>query len=161
MSRNTLNLWVGTFVALGMLAVLFLALRVGNLSASLSAGDTYELHAAFQNIGGLKIRGAVKSAGVVVGRVADIRLNGETYDADVTIKVDSQFKFPKDTNASVLTSGLLGEQYVGLTPGGDPVALKGGDTLKMTQSALVLEQLIGRFFFDKAAEGGGKDKEPK
>ena len=155
MNRTTLDLWVGFFVAVGLGALLFLALKVGNM-ASASSGDTYPIHAKFDNIGGLKVRGAVKSAGVVVGRVAEIRFDPEAYLAVVTIRVDSRYKFPRDTFATINTSGLLGEQYIGFEIGGDSEMLKAGDTIKKTQSAVVLEKLISQFMFNKAAEDGGK-----
>ncbi|MBL8478598.1 MAG: outer membrane lipid asymmetry maintenance protein MlaD [Sterolibacteriaceae bacterium] len=155
MSRTTLDLWVGFFVAVGLGALLFLALKVGNMASS-SSGDTYAIKAKFDNIGGLKVRGAVKSAGVVVGRVGEIRFDPEAYLAVVTINVDTRYKFPRDTFATINTSGLLGEQYIGFEVGGDTEMLKAGDTIKKTQSAVVLEKLIGQFMFNKAAEDGGK-----
>jgi len=155
MSRTTLDLWVGFFVAVGLGALLFLALKVGNLASS-SSGETYAIHAKFDNIGGLKVRGAVKSAGVVVGRVTDIRFDPEAYLGVVTIDVDARYKFPRDTFATINTSGLLGEQYIGFEVGGDTEMLKAGDTIKKTQSAVVLEKLISQFMFNKAAEDGGK-----
>ncbi|KAF0166864.1 MAG: putative ABC transport system substrate-binding protein [Rhodocyclaceae bacterium] len=158
MSRTTLDLWVGFFVAVGLGALLFLALKVGNLASS-SSGDTYAIQAKFDNIGGLKVRGAVKSAGVVVGRVAEIAFDPEAYLAVVTIKVDARYKFPRDTFATINTSGLLGEQYIGFEVGGDTEMLKAGDTVKKTQSAVVLEKLISQFMFNKAAENGDKTAE--
>lgn len=155
MNRTTLDLWVGFFVAVGLGALLFLALKVGNLASS-SSGETYAIQAKFDNIGGLKVRGAVKSAGVVVGRVTDIRFDPEAYLALVTIQVDARYKFPRDTFATINTSGLLGEQYIGFEVGGDSEMLKAGDTIKKTQSAVVLEKLISQFMFNKAAEDGGK-----
>jgi len=155
MSRTTLDLWVGFFVAVGLGALLFLALKVGNLASS-SSGETYPIYAKFDNIGGLKVRGAVKSAGVVVGRVTEIRFDPEAYLGVVTIQVDSRYKFPRDTFATINTSGLLGEQYIGFEVGGDTAMLKAGDTIKKTQSAVVLEKLISQFMFNKAAEDGGK-----
>ncbi|MCK9379766.1 MAG: outer membrane lipid asymmetry maintenance protein MlaD [Sulfuritalea sp.] len=155
MSRTSLDLWVGFFVAVGLGALLFLALKVGNLASS-SSGDTYAIQAKFDNIGGLKVRGAVKSAGVVVGRVTEIRFDPEAYLALVTIQVDARYKFPRDTFATINTSGLLGEQYIGFEVGGDTEMLKAGDTIKKTQSAVVLEKLISQFMFNKAAEDGGK-----
>jgi phospholipid/cholesterol/gamma-HCH transport system substrate-binding protein len=124
----------------------------------LSTGETYQVAANFDNIGGLKPRAPVKSAGVVVGRVEDIRFDNVKFVARVTMNIDKTFKFPKDTSASVLTSGLLGEQYIGLDGGGDTVNLNAGDTIKQTQSAVVLEKLIGQFLYSKAAEGGGDKK---
>ena len=155
MNRSTIDLWVGVFVAAGLGALLFLALKVGNL-ASFSTAQTYQVFAKFANIGGLKVRAPIKSAGVVVGRVADIRFDNESYEAIVAMNVDSGFQFPRDTTAKILTSGLLGEQYIGLEAGGDGVMLKSGDRLRLTQSAVVLENLISQFLFNKAAEG----KEP-
>ena len=159
MNRSTIDLWVGVFVAAGFGGLLFLALKVGNL-ASFSTADTYQVNARFANIGGLKERGPVKSAGVVVGRVAGIRFDGETYEAMVTMNLDAKFQFPRDTTAKILTSGILGEQYVGLEAGGDGVMLKNGDRLRLTQSAVVLENLISQFLFSKAAEGKDPPKEP-
>jgi phospholipid/cholesterol/gamma-HCH transport system substrate-binding protein len=157
MKRKTLDLWVGVFVAAGLGALLFLALKVGNL-ASFSAAETYLIKANFDNIGGLKIRAPVKSAGVVVGRVEGIAFDAEAYEATVTFSVEKRYEFPKDTSAKILTSGLLGEQYIGLAAGGDTVKLKGGDRLKITQSAVVLENLISQFMFNKAAEGTKDNK---
>ena len=157
MSRTTLDLWVGFFVAVGLGALLFLALKVGNL-ASTSSGETYPIYAKFDNIGGLKVRGAVKSAGVVVGRVTEIRFDPEAYLGVVTIQVDARYKFPRDTFATINTSGLLGEQYVGFEVGGDTAMLNAGDTIKKTQSAVVLEKLISQFMFNKAAEDDGGKK---
>jgi len=155
MNRLTLDLWVGFFVAIGLASLLFLALKVGNL-ASANVGETYRLEARFDNIGGLKIRAPVKSVGVVVGRVSGIRFDAQNYVALVTMAVDSRYQFPRDTFATINTSGLLGEQYVGLDPGGDTVMLKNGDTIAKTQSAVVLEKLISEFMFNKAADNGGK-----
>jgi phospholipid/cholesterol/gamma-HCH transport system substrate-binding protein len=152
-----IDLWVGLFVAAGFAGLLFLALKVGNL-ASFSTAETYQVNAKFSNIGGLKERGPVKSAGVVVGRVAGIRFDGETYEAIVTMNLESKFQFPRDTTAKILTSGILGEQYVGLEAGGDGVMLKNGDRLRLTQSAIVLENLISQFLFSKAAEGKPEEK---
>ncbi len=151
MSRTVMDLWVGLFVTAGIGALLILGLKVGNLT-SYNAGEVYNLTGNFENIGGLKIRAPVKSAGVVVGRVLDIRFSLETYDAVVTMGINSSYQFPKDTFASILTSGLLGEQYIGLSPGGDDVMLTDGDKIMKTNSAMVLEEMIGRFLFDKASE---------
>ena len=155
MSRTTLDLWVGFFVAVGLGALLFLALKVGNMASS-SSGETYAIQAKFDNIGGLKVRGAVKSAGVVVGRVTEIRFDPEAYLAVVTINVDARYKFPRDTFVTINMSGLLGEQYIGFEVNGDTAMLNAGDTIKKTQSAVVLEKLISQFMFNKAAEDGGK-----
>ena len=155
MSRKLIDLWVGFFVLIGFAAVLFLALRVGNVSSA-NFAETYQLTAKFDNIGGLKVRGPVKSAGVVVGRVAEIGFDPQTYEAVVTVTIDSRYRFPKDTFASILTAGLLGEQYIGLDAGGDEKMLKGGDVFSKTQSAVVLEKLISQFMFNKASEGSDK-----
>lgn len=154
MKKTALDFWVGLFVVVGFIAVLFLALKVGNMS-SLSFQPTYSVRMKFDNIGGLKPRAAVKSAGVVVGRVKSIGFDTNTYQALVTIDLDNQYPFPKDSSAKILTSGLLGEQYIGLEPGGDTEMLKAGDTITMTQSAIVLENLIGQFLYSKAADAGG------
>ena len=152
MNRTVLDLWVGIFVAIGIVALLFLALKVGNLSSA-HLSETYVLQARFDNIGGLKVRGPVKSAGVVVGRIVDIKFDTATYEAVVTMDIDGRFRFPKDTFASIYTSGLLGEQFIGFDIGGDEKMLKAGDTVTKTQSAVVLEKLISQFLFNKAAEG--------
>jgi len=152
MNRTVLALWVGFFVAISIAALLFLALKVGNLSSG-RLSDTYVLHARFDNIGGLKVRGPVKSAGVLVGRISEIRFDPATYEAVVTMDVDGRYRFPKDTFAAIYTSGLLGEQFIGFDVGGDEKMLKAGDTVTKTQSAVVLEKLISQFLFNKAAEG--------
>ena len=152
MNRTVLDLWVGFFVALGIAAVLFLALKVGNLSSAHLA-QTYTLEARFDNIGGLKVRGPVRSAGVLVGRITDIRFDPERYDAIVTMQIDGRYRFPRDTFASIFTAGLLGEQYIGFDAGGDEKMLQPGDSIRKTQSAVVLEKLISQFHFNKAAEG--------
>ncbi len=157
MNRSMIDLWVGIFVAAGFAGLLFLALKVGNL-ATFSTNATYQVQAKFANIGGLKVRGPVKSAGVVVGRVADIRFDNETYEAIVSVTLDAAYQFPRDTTAKILTSGILGEQYIGLEAGGDGVMLKNGDRLRLTQSAVVLENLISQFLFNKAAEGKPQEK---
>ena len=155
MNRTVLDLWVGFFVALGIAAVMFLALKVGNLSTA-HLSETYVLQAKFDNIGGLKVRGPVKSAGVVVGRITDIQFDSATYEAVVTMSIDGRYRFPKDTFASIFTAGLLGEQYIGFDAGGDEKMLKAGDTIGKTQSAVVLEKLISQFLFSKAADGQDK-----
>ena len=155
MNRSTIDLWVGVFVAAGFGALLFLALKVGNLAA-FSTAQTYLVEAKFANIGGLKVRAPIKSAGVVVGRVGEIRFDNESFEAVVTMRLDAEYKFPRDTSAKILTSGLLGEQYVGLEAGGDPKMLGDGDRMRLTQSAVVLENLIGQFLYNKAAEGQTK-----
>ena len=156
MKRSTIDIWVGVFVAAGFVGLLFLALRVGNLTFSTS--QTYQVQAKFANIGGLKRRAAIKSAGVVVGRVSDIQFDNESYEAIVTLNIEASYKFPRDTSAKILTSGLLGEQYIGLEAGGDGVMLRPGDRLRLTQSAVVLENLISQFLFNKAAEGKDEGK---
>jgi phospholipid/cholesterol/gamma-HCH transport system substrate-binding protein len=157
MNRSTIDLWVGVFVVAGIGALLFLALKVGNL-ATFSTSQAYQVSAKFANIGGLKVRAPVKSAGVVVGRIADIRFDNESYEAVVSMTIDQQYKFPRDTTAKILTSGILGEQYVGLEAGGDARMLESGGALRLTQSAVVLENLISQFLFNKAAEGKDEKK---
>ena len=157
MNRSTIDLWVGIFVAAGFAALLFLALKAGNL-ATFSTAQSYQVQAKFANIGGLKVRAPVKSAGVVVGRVTDIRFDTESYEAVVSMSLEERYKFPRDTTAKILTSGILGEQYVGLEAGGDGVMLKSGDRVRLTQSAVVLENLISQFLFNKAAEGKDEKK---
>jgi phospholipid/cholesterol/gamma-HCH transport system substrate-binding protein len=153
--RTFVDFWVGAFVLAGIAALLVLALKVGN-ATTFNLAETYTLAAEFDNIGGLKTRAPVKSSGVVVGRVADIQFDTERFVARVTFTIDKRYQFPKDTFANILTSGLLGEQYVGLSAGGDSEMLKEGDTITQTQSAVVLEELISRFLFEKAAEGAPK-----
>jgi phospholipid/cholesterol/gamma-HCH transport system substrate-binding protein len=155
MYNRYIQIAVGVFVAMGLAALFMLAMKVSNLS-TLSSGEGYTLKARFDNIGGLKVRSPVSVAGVRIGRVASISFDQETYEALVTMQIEPQVnKLPKDTSASILTAGLLGEQYVGLEPGGDDTYLKNGDEIKLTQSALVLEKLIGQFMYNKAQEGGG------
>lgn len=153
MNRATIDLWVGIFVAIGLGSLLFLALKVGNLASS-NMSETYRLEAKFDNIGGLKVRGAVKTAGVVIGRVTDIQLDAEDYEAVVGLQIDKRYQFDKETVATINTSGLLGEQYVGLEVGGAADMMKAGETIRKTQSAVVLEKLISQFMFNKAAEDG-------
>jgi phospholipid/cholesterol/gamma-HCH transport system substrate-binding protein len=152
MERSTLDLWVGLFVCAGIAALLVLAMKVGNMGSISVGGDTYTLYADFDNIGGLKARAPVRSAGVLVGRVSAINFDNNKFLARVEMKISDQYKFPKDTTASILTSGLLGEQYVGLDAGGDAASLASGESVKLTQSAVVLEKLIGQFLYSKAAE---------
>lgn len=156
MNRKAVDILVGLFVLLGFGALVFLAMRAGNMSSSLGMGDTYNVSAKFDNIGGLKPRAAVRSAGVVVGRVLSVGLDGESYQAVVRLEIDKRFQFPKDTSAKILTAGLLGEQYIGLEPGGDSAMLAPGATLTLTQSAVVLENIIGQFLYRSAAEGEKK-----
>jgi phospholipid/cholesterol/gamma-HCH transport system substrate-binding protein len=151
MQKKSIDVWVGLFIIIGLLAALFLALKAGNLG-SLNTGKTYTVRAQFDNIGGLKARAPVKSAGVVVGRVSDIRLDPQRYQAVVTMSLADGFQFPKDTSAKILTSGLLGEQYVGFTAGFEDATLTDGDQIKSTQSAVVLEDLISQFLYSKAAD---------
>ena len=151
MERTTIDLWVGIFVAMCVAALLGLAMKVGNLTTS-NIGDTYVVNANFENIGGLKPRAPVKSAGVVVGRVGEIGFDPKTYQAVVRLNIDKRYSFPKDTFANIYTAGLLGEQYVGLEAGGDEVNLKEGDKIAKTQDAVVLEKLISQFLYSKASE---------
>ena len=153
MNRTLMDLWVGIFVVAGLGAILVLALRVGNASATFDVSDTYTVYGDFENIGGLTVRAPVKSAGVVVGRVANIQLNRETYKARATLAIDKRYRFPADTSASILTAGLLGEQYIGFDAGADTDNLEQGSVLQITQSAIVLEKLISQFLYNKAAEG--------
>jgi phospholipid/cholesterol/gamma-HCH transport system substrate-binding protein len=152
MHRKIIDVWVGLFVLLGAAAVLFLALQAGNMS-SLSFAETYAVTGKFDNIGGLKPQAPVKSAGVVVGRVGDISFDDKTYQAMVRLDLDPSYKFPKDSSLKILTAGLLGEQYIGIEPGGDTNNLVDGDRINRTQSATVLEDLINQFIYSKAAEG--------
>jgi phospholipid/cholesterol/gamma-HCH transport system substrate-binding protein len=151
MERTKIDLWVGIFAAISIAALLGLAMKVGNLTTS-SIGDTYTVTAAFQNIGGLKPRSPVKSAGVVVGRVDTIQFDSATYEAIVTLKLDKRYQFPKDTFANIYTAGLLGEQYIGLEPGGDEEFLQESDRIMQTQDAVVLEKMISQFLYSKATE---------
>jgi len=151
MERTTIDLWFGAFVVAGFAAALVLALKVGNLGQE-GAKQTYSVEARFDNIGGLKVRGPVRSAGVLVGRVHEIHFDNERFQASVTLALDTRYTFPKDTSASILTSGLLGETYIGLEAGGDTKALAAGDRVQITQSAVVLEKLISQFLFSKAQE---------
>ncbi|HEY1391918.1 MAG TPA: outer membrane lipid asymmetry maintenance protein MlaD [Methylibium sp.] len=155
MSKKGLESLVGFFVLLGIMGVVFLALKAANL-ASFSRADTYSVTARFDNIGGLKVRAPVRSAGVTVGRVTRISLDGKTYQGVVTLDIDRGYEFPKDSSAKILTAGLLGDQYIGLEPGADEKNLVPGDTIKQTQSAVVLENLIGQLLFNKAAEAGSE-----
>lgn len=152
LKRNTLELWVGLFVAAGILALAMLAFKVGNLTSA-DVLDGYTITARFDNVGGLKVKAAVTMAGVRIGRVSAISFDSKTYQALVTMDVDGRFKnIPKDSSASILTSGLLGDQYIGIEPGGEEAYLQNGDTMLHTQSALVLEKLIGQVLFSKSTE---------
>jgi len=157
MGRKGIETLVGLFVLLGLLAIVFLALKAANL-ATFRVGGTYAVTAKFDNIGGLKVRAPVKSAGVTIGRVAAIALDTSSYQGTVTMELEEGIAFPTDTSAKILTSGLLGDQYIGLEPGGAEQNLKPGDQIRMTQSAVVLENLIGQFLYSKAAEPGGEPK---
>lgn len=152
MERKSLDVWVGLFVLLGVAALVFLALKAGNMS-SLSFTKTYSVSAKFDNIGGLKAQAPVKGAGVVVGRVAEIRFDDKNYQALVTLSIQSNYLFPKDSSVKILTAGLLGEQYVGIEAGGDAQNLTDGDKIARTQSATILEDLINQFIYSKAADG--------
>lgn len=155
MERKTYDLWVGLFVIAGFLALIFLGFQVGGYSEERST-KTYNVEARFENIGGLKMKAPVKSAGVLVGRVNDIHFDNKKFQAVVTLALDTRYQFPKDTTASILTSGLLGEVFIGFDAGGDEKNLVQGDNIKLTQSAVVLERLIGQLMFGKAAEGSDK-----
>jgi phospholipid/cholesterol/gamma-HCH transport system substrate-binding protein len=153
MNKKSIEILVGLFVLLGMAAMLFLALKAANL-ASFGQSEGYTVRARFDNIGGLKPRAPVRSAGVTVGRVKSISLDPKTYQGVVRLEIDNHFKFPKDTSAKILTAGLLGDQYIGLEPGYEEKELVAGDTITQTQSAVVLENLIGQFIFNRAADAG-------
>jgi len=149
MTREKTDFWVGLFVLLGAIALVFLALRAGNMS-SFSFAPTYQVQAHFDNLGGLKVRAPVKSSGVVVGRVSGISFDNERFQAIVTLDLESKYEFPADSSISILTSGLLGEQYIGITPGGEAKMLTQGSTVQYTQSAVVLEELISKFLYSSA-----------
>jgi phospholipid/cholesterol/gamma-HCH transport system substrate-binding protein len=155
MGKRSIETLVGGFVLLGLLGLVFLALQAANLGSVGRGGDGYTLVARFENIGGLKSRAAVKSAGVTVGRVRSIGLDPKTFQGVVTMEIETKFQFPKDSAAKILTSGLLGDQYIGLEPGGDERNLADGDTVAQTQSAVVLENLIGQFLTGRAEQAGG------
>lgn len=155
MDRKQIDIWVGIFMLIGIGALLFLALKVGNLGNE-RTGSLYTVEARFENIGGLKMKAPVKSSGVLVGRVSDIRFDPVKFQAVATLSLDNRYEFPKDSGASILTSGLLGEVYIGLDAGGDDKKLVQGDRITLTQSAVVLERLIGQLMFNKAAEGADK-----
>ncbi|MES2297530.1 MAG: outer membrane lipid asymmetry maintenance protein MlaD [Pseudomonadota bacterium] len=160
MHRKTLDIWVGLFILLGVAALMFLALKAGNMS-SLSFSQSYPVVAVFDNIGGLKPQAPIKSAGVVVGRVAEIKFDDKNYKALVTLNMDKAYKFPKDSTVKILTSGLLGEQYIGINAGDDDSSqLAAGDRItgRHTQSAAVLEDLINQFIYSKAADGKDASK---
>jgi phospholipid/cholesterol/gamma-HCH transport system substrate-binding protein len=151
MQRSNNDIWVGLLVLIGAAALLFLALQSANL-LSLNFQKTYTVSAMFDNIGGLKKQAAVKSAGVVVGRVKEIKFDGKSYQARVVMAIETQHQFPQDRSLKILTSGLLGEQYIGIEAGAEETVLAEGDKVQDTQSAVVLENLISRFLYNKAAE---------
>lgn len=153
MNRSKIDVWVGMFVLIGVVAILFLALQAANL-LSLNFQPTYQVTARFDNAGGLKPKSAVRSAGVVVGRIDSITFDDQTFQAQVVMSLESQFSFPKDSSLKILTSGLLGDQYVGIEPGGSEENLIAGDVITSTQSAVVLENLIGQFLFNQASTAG-------
>ena len=153
MQRSKNDVWVGLFVMLGAVALVFLALQSANL-LSFNFQKSYSISARFDNIGGLKPQAAVRSAGVVVGRVESITFDDKTFQARVTLSMDDRYAFPKDSSLKILTSGLLGEQYIGIEAGADEKNLVAGDTVTATQSAVVLENLIGQFLYNKAEDGG-------
>ena len=158
MNRKGVDVLVGLFVLLGFGALVFLALRAGNMSSSLGLGETYQVVAKFDNVGGLKPRAAVKGSGVVIGRVESITFDDKSFQARVTLALQSQYAFPKDSSLKILTSGLLGEQYIGIEPGAGDQNLKQGDTISSTQSAVVLENLISQFLYSKAEDSGNTGK---
>lgn len=159
MNKRSTEILVGLFVLLGAAALLFLALKAANLASFTSSGDTYVVQARFDNVGGLKARAAVRSAGVNVGRVTRVTLDPQTFQGLVTLEISKNMAFPKDSSAKILTSGLLGDQYVGIEPGGAVENLAAGDVITQTQSAVVLENLIGQFLFSRAADGGSSQGE--
>ncbi len=154
MNKRSTEILVGLFVVLGALGLLFLALKAANLGSFTSGGQTYTVQARFDNIGGLKARAPVRSAGVNVGRVTSVTLDALTYQGVVTLEINQSVLFPKDSSAKILTAGLLGDQYIGIEPGGDEKNLAAGDVITQTQSAMVLENLISQFLFSKAADSG-------
>lgn len=153
MNKKSIETLVGIFVLLGIAGLVFLALKAANLG-SFGGGDTYSLVAYFDNIGGLKPRAPVRSAGVTIGRVASITLDPKKYQGAVRLEIERGVQFPADSSARILTSGLLGDQYVGLEPGADEKSFAPGDTIRQTQSAVVLESLISQFLFNQAADAG-------
>ena len=159
MQRSKTDLWVGLFVLVGATAILFLALKSANL-LSLNFDSGYQITAKFDNIGGLKPQAAVKSAGVVVGRVQNITFDDKAYQASVSLSMEKRYAFPKDSSLKILTSGLLGEQYIGVEAGGDEKNLVAGDVIKNTQSAVVLENLISQFLYSKVADSSKSDTAP-
>lgn len=159
MQRSKIDLWVGLFVVIGAAAMLFLAMKSANL-LTLNFDKSYPVVAKFDNIGGLKSRAAVKSAGVIVGRVESITFDDKSYQASVNLAMESRYVFPKDSSLKILTSGLLGEQYIGVEAGADEKNLAAGDVVKQTQSAVVLESLISQFLYSKAADSSSSTAAP-
>jgi phospholipid/cholesterol/gamma-HCH transport system substrate-binding protein len=151
MTTRTMEIWVGIFVAAGLAALFMMAMKVSNLSG-LDSADGYKVTAMFENIGGLKVRSPISASGVKVGQVADIRYDNSSYRAEVVLQIDEQYdQFPVDTSASIFTAGLLGEQYIALAPGAEEESLQDGGRITITESAIVLERLIGQFLYSKAA----------
>jgi phospholipid/cholesterol/gamma-HCH transport system substrate-binding protein len=158
MNMRGLEISVGAFMAAGLVALFFLAMQVSNL-ASITTSEGYQVTARFDNIGGLKVRSPVSMAGVRIGRVVDIRYDQKSFEAVVTMSIDPAYnQIPDDSIAKIYTAGLLGEQYIGLDPGGSLESLADGSELMMTQSALVLEEIVGQFLFSKAEENAIKDE---
>ena len=153
MQRSKNDVWVGLFVLIGAAAILFLALQAANL-LNLNFQSVYRVEARFDNVGGLKVKAAVRSGGVVIGRVEKIVFDDKTFQARVTLALESRYQFPKDSSLKILTSGLLGDQYIGIEAGADDKNLAAGDVITTTQSAVVLENLISQFLYSKAAEPG-------
>jgi len=153
MERKTVDLWVGIFVTAGLIGLLVLALKVGNAS-SVRVSDGYTITAIFDNVGGLRARAPVRSAGVLVGRVERVGFDNETLRAKVVMRIDRRYEFPKDSSVSILTAGLLGDQFIGIDGGGDIELLEDGDQVRLTQSAIVLEKVIGQFLYGKGPQGG-------
>jgi phospholipid/cholesterol/gamma-HCH transport system substrate-binding protein len=153
MERKTVDLWVGIFVTAGLIGLLVLALKVGNAS-SVRVSDGYTITAIFDNVGGLRARAPVRSAGVLVGRVEKVGFDNETLRAKVVMRIDRRYEFPRDSSVSILTAGLLGDQFIGIDGGGDIELLVDGDQVRLTQSAMVLEKVIGQFLYGKPPQGG-------
>lgn len=154
MGKKSIETFVGIFVLLGLIGLVFLALKAANLG-SFSGAETYTLTAYFDNIGALKVRAPIRSAGVLVGRVASIKLDPKQYQGVVQLEIQRDVQFPSDSSLRILTSGLLGDQYIGVEPGGAEKMWAAGDKVTQTQSAVVLESLISQFLFSKAADAGG------
>ncbi len=157
MKRSTLELLVGLFIVAGFVALGFVALQAANLGNLNINTHSYTVTAYFDNIGGLKPRASVKSAGVTVGRVKSVSFDSESFQAKVELSLDSRYKFPVDSSLKILTAGLLGEQYVGISAGGEDEEWKDGSKVERTQSAIVLENLIGQFLYHSAETNGAKE----